>query len=606
MMGRKAQPATHSDSALPDDEPRGTNMTRIMRHAWPVGLLAIAMALVAFAGEQNDRKESRPGHYQGYSPVLYDGWKLSSLYVPVRDGTRLAVDVIRPTLNGKLVDSKLPVIWMHTPYNRRPLGGPSAAETYPSGPIDLVRYGYVVAVVDFRGLYASFGTDRLYNFGNYVQPAWNDAYDITEWLARQPWSTGKIGMWGCSATGGSQQQAASTAPPSLKAIFPLSPNYDNYEFVNAGGVTTAAPYQLPSAATRDAAASPVDGPDGARLLEAAKAEHVDDPINQREGLPFRDSQSPVLGDWWTQSSAYSRKSVIERSGIATYNGGNWDESATKAAAALMFGNMPAGRAKLIFGPHGHCQWKQVAEQQGFNLSIEQLRFFDYWLKGIDNGIMSEPAVTYYTYNAPAGHEWRQSQTWPLTSEQRTAYYLGDGTLAPAMPSGERRVAAAMGKPGEANSISLKIGSPSISFDSQPLEHDTEVTGYPVVHLWIDSNAPDADAVAQLLDVAPDGSTRSYQMIGRLRASHRALGKAPYNDFGLPFQTHLKADQHPLIHGVPAELEFALYPISYIFPEGHRIRVALSFSNPNGGDGQVDVLTGGATASSVTLPLIPSR
>ena len=135
-----------------------------------------------------------------------------------------------------LAAEKLPVVWMHTPYNRRTYRGGVAAETYPGFALRLVQHGYVVAVVDFRGVYASFGQNRAYNRGEWLDAARMDAYDITEWFAKQPWSNGQIGMWGCSATGGSQMQAATTAPPSLKAIFPMSGEFDAYSFQVNGGV----------------------------------------------------------------------------------------------------------------------------------------------------------------------------------------------------------------------------------------------------------------------------------------------------------------------------------------------------------------------------------
>jgi len=209
----------------------------------PIGAVIVSFvaALAASAAGQDAQpaKVSRPGEYRGYSQAKYDGYRLTSTYVAMRDGTRLAVDIFRPTRNGVVADERLPVLWMHSPYNRRPKGGKSEAEAYPGGPLELVKYGYVVAVADFRGLYASFGQNKLYNNGEYFGAAWTDAYDVTEWLARQPWSSGKIGMWGCSATGGSQLQAAATRPPSLKAIFPLSPNFDAYEFANYGGAPSS-------------------------------------------------------------------------------------------------------------------------------------------------------------------------------------------------------------------------------------------------------------------------------------------------------------------------------------------------------------------------------
>ena len=196
----------------------------------------------------------------------YDGHQRTSFYVAVRDGTRLAVDLFQPTSKGVLATEKLPVVWMHTPYNRRTYRGGVAAETYPGFALRLVQHGYHVAVVDFRGVYASFGQNRAYNRGEWLDAARMDAYDITEWFAKQPWSNGRIGMWGCSATGGSQMQAATTAPPSLKAIFPMSAEFDAYSFQVNGGVAPppGAPLRaLPGPAVRDKGAVAVDGADGA-------------------------------------------------------------------------------------------------------------------------------------------------------------------------------------------------------------------------------------------------------------------------------------------------------------------------------------------------------
>ncbi len=567
-------------------------------------LAGLALAVCAPALAETDvMRVSEPGRYEGYSPVLYDGWELSSQYVSVRDGTRLAVDVIRPTLDGEVVTDPLPVVWMHTPYNRRRRDGESAAITYPSGPIDLVQHGYVVAVADFRGLYGSFGQNQLYNFGSLHGAARTDSYDITEWLAAQPWSSGAIGMWGCSATGGSQQRAASEAPPSLRAIFPLSPGFDAFEFVHMGGVTTPIPYVPPSQEQRDSAASPVDGPEGEALLQQAFAQQVIEQVDLQLGIPFRDSASSELGMWWHDSSFYPYLGNIEQAGIAVYAGANWDEAGTKASALLMFGNVAEDRRKLIIGPDQHCRWPSETTEDGFPIQVEQLRFFDYWLKGIDNGIMDEPPVTYYTYNAPAGEQWRQSETWPLAEEVRTVFYLGDGVMG-ASAADEGSVSMSMAGEPHVSPVMLVPDSDGLTFDTAPLESDMEVTGYPVVDLWLASDLTDADVTAQLLDVAPDGTTRSYQMVGRLRASRRVQGQAPYDNFGLPYHTQLQADESPLVPGEPVQLQFALMPMSYIFPAGHRIRLALSVSNPDEEGGEATFLLGGARASSITLPLIP--
>jgi uncharacterized protein len=141
-----------------------------------------------------------------------------------------------------------------------------------------------------------------------------------------------------------------------------------------------------------------------------------------------------------------------------------------------------------------------------------------------------------------------------------------------------------------------------------LSQDMEVTGHPVMTLWIKTDANDTDVTARIDDVAPDGSTRSYQMLGRLRASHRALATAPYNNLGLPWSTHKAADAQPIADESPAKLQFELLPMSYIFKTGHKVRVTVTFADPErrASAPAVSVLIGGSTPSALTLPLIPSR
>lgn len=557
---------------------------------------------------------SEPGYYSGYAPVLYDGYERTSFYVAVRDGTRLAVDLFRPTLHGVLAQGRLPVVWMNTPYNRRAgLDGASSASAYPGFALQLVKYGYNVALVDFRGLYASFGRNEVFNFGEYLPAASNDAYDMTEWLAKQPWSNGRIGMWGCSATGGSQMQAATTRPPALKAIFPMSSTFDSYSFLVIGGVPLQ-PFLSPlqaSTAGRDKTAAPVDGPQGPALLAQALAEHrnnIDVPeVGVGYVIPFRDSRPAALGgvEWWPESSPSTHLDALRAGDFGVYAASNWDESGTKLAAFDIFGNLPQGRVKLLVGPAMHCGWQKVWADTGFSIVTEERRFFDYWLKGIQNGVMQEPRVTYYTYNAPPQRVWQSAPTWPLPSQVETAFHLGAGTLQRLAPQSSGRQTTAETAAPKANPIFVQKPAGGLSYETAPLARDLQITGFPVMRVWIATRARDTDAFAWIDDVAPDGSTRSYQMFGRLRASDRALAKAPYNDFGLPWHSFLKKDARPLEPGKPTELQFALLPMSYIFPAGHRIRLTLAFSRPSGGPGEaVTVLTGPEALSTLTLPVIP--
>jgi predicted acyl esterase len=555
----------------------------------------------------DEPKVSRPGEYRGYAIAQFDGYQLSSRYVPVRDGTRLAVDVFLPTQGGKPATDKLPVVWMHTPYNRRSTNNGLTAANYPGKALQLVKYGYAVAVADFRGLYASFGRNAGYNRGEWQDAARFDAYDITEWLAKQPWSNGKVGMWGCSATGGSQMQALSTAPPSLKAIFPMSCEWDVYAFVAAGGITPhGAPTMMMrggSREERDRNAVAVDGDTDGKQLAAAIAEHARN-LETAGVVPFRDSRSEEFGSqWWLVSSPHSHAEAMNRSGIAVYAAANWAEGFTGHGPAYTFNNLRTPK-KLILGPGKHCDWATVLTDTGFDIVTEELRFFDYWLRGIDNGVMREPAVTYYTYNAPRDQAWKSSAVWPPRA-QRTAFFLGDGTLQPGQPAnrdGATRKAVSYDTEAEA------FWSTGMSFLTAPLTQDTEVTGHATARLWLASTATDADIVARIDDVAADGTHTYVGVEGKLRASLRATAQAPYETMGLPWHPFTQASVQPLVPGVPVEAQFEFLPTSYIFKAGHRIRLTLQFADPRGTP-KVDpapvvtVLHRPDAASMIELPII---
>lgn len=537
---------------------------------------------------------SEPGRYEGYSAPLFGSYRVSSQYVAVRDGTQLAMDLYRPVHpDGQVVEEPLPVLWMHTPYSRRTplfLTGPlSMGEIYPGSAARLVKYGYVVAIVDFRGLYASFGQNMAYNRGEWVEAARLDAYDITEWLAAQPFSNGRIGMWGCSATGGSQLQAASTAPPSLKAVFPMSCEFDAYPFGVPGGMAPAqGPTREPPTTVdklfRGLLASPVDA-DVDRSQLAAAAASQGEPLDNLGYLPFRDSVPDALPDpWWLVSSPHTYLDEINGSGAAFYLAANWDEAATKYGAFFTWNNLTRP-AKLLIGPAGHCAWSDILVEApsatsvlgmtGFDIAVEELRFFDYWLKGVENGLMDEPPVYFYTYGAPAGQEWQAAESWPLPNERRVRYYLGEAslsTVAPAASQAQDDFRVSYDAPGD------DPAAHGLVYETAPLQARVQITGHPVVELWLASTATDSDVVAYVQNVAPDGSTTSYSMHGRLRASLRSEAQAPYDNLGLPWHPARQQDVQPLRPGVPTKMRFDVLPFSMVFEAGHRIRLILTFAD----------------------------
>ena len=541
---------------------------------------------------------SKPGEYSGYSPALYDGYKLFSQYVTVRDGTKLAVDYFRPTLNGQVVNSPLPVVWMHTPYQRRNYPSNTtnlAAALYPGAALGLVNYGYVVAVVDQRGLYASYGIRYTGNF-------W-DAYDITEWFAVQPWSDGKIGMWGCSATGGSQVAAANLMPPSLKAIFPMSCgfSYNREASLPPAWPLLPPPGSLPgSIPASDVYAVRVDGDTDGFMLNAAKQDH----------------RYNYLGTGAIANSL----DQIEQSGVAMYNAANWVDIMPFPRDTFFRFNNLANPGRLLMGPGGHCiWWTQYSPKLpplNFNIVAEEHRFFDYWLKGIDNGILEEPPIYFFTYNASAGQDWRFAWQWPIPNGSPANFYLGpgpagygfgvnDGTLSTTSPT----VAGAKDVYTTDYSIKTEIvtdpyglrwitqplaSTKGLTYTTGPLTSDLEVTGHPVVHLWISSTATDGDFIVDIEDIAQNGSATSIitasgspsfgiiaadkplpDGINGIRASSRTLNDPPFNNGGLPWHRNFPEDMKPLTPNEPAELVFDLRPVSYIFKAGHRIRLVIT-------------------------------
>jgi putative CocE/NonD family hydrolase len=410
-------------------------------------------------------------------------------------------------------------------------------------------------------------------------------------------------------------QALTTKPPSLKAVIPMSAEFDGYLAFNNGGVTSPEVVSTPgtvgrtgsAGAARDRTAVAVDGPDGTKMLAEAVATHANN-IETPGYVPYRDSPSEEIGvKWWEVATPHNYMPKLKQPGVGVLAVANWDEAGTRHGAFITKNNVP--NAKLLVGPGTHCAWTYVKDQTGFELVTEELRFYDYWLKGVQNNVMSEPAVTYYTYNAPKESAWRTSKTWPLTNEMRTNFHLGQGALSKDKPKDSGTDKVSFSTPAAAQSTTIASPDGGASYQTEPLAVDMEVTGHPVMHLWMTANVIDTDVMAKIDDVAPDGTTRSYQMLGRLRASHRAPAKAPYNYLGLPWQTHDRNDARLLASGAPALLDFDLLPMSYIFKAGHRLRLTLTFTDPQrraAAQGQVSVLRSPTQDSYLTLPVIPTR
>jgi putative CocE/NonD family hydrolase len=579
------------------------------RHVPRVALVAAALISVSVAGcvsssgpgvpvssnapvpALSPDRISAPGRYSGYSELRYSEYSLVSRYVEMRDGTRLAVDIFRPAVNGTAVDGQFPLVWMHTPYSRARITTDgerqSILERGDSGFLHLVNYGYIVAVVDTRGRGASFGVRRGFLDRTEAQ----DAYDMTEWFAAQPWSDGNIGLAGCSYNGASTLHAATTAPPHLKAIAPGCFAFDSYRFVARGGI----PAQFntrPEDPQIDYGygVAPVDEDQDGSMAAAAIEMHYDGtPMAELwRGMPHRDDVSPLLDtDFWRETSAATYIATLEKSGVGIFMWGNWlDEGSFQQT--LAFNNLSNPR-KLWMGGWGHCQ---VGD---FPMKTELLRFFDFYLKGIDNGWEDEAPVYYYTIGAPAGQEWSSASSWPPASATAQTLLL-DGDARPETDG--RLVSERIDNPGIVGEFTVDyspecvdstidpyflfrpcvVAGSSITFDTPILVDDLHVLGHPLVDLQVSFSTPDADLFAYLEIVEPSGDV-SVMTHGRLRASHRKESEPPLDYMGIPYHSGLKVDVEPVVPGDIARLRFDLLPTSTIVKAGSRLRLRLAGADP---------------------------
>jgi putative CocE/NonD family hydrolase len=634
-------------------------------------IVAILMAVVVLSvcRKQAGRdKVSQFGRYQGYSEAIYDGYERRSQYLALDDGTRLAYDLYLPTRDGIAADKPLPALLKYTPYLRTftiydadghfLLGELRDLKWYQKAMLrirskisvqgnlmdavfntgwlkPMLHHGYAVIVVERPGTGASFGImDPSFEMGA------QQADEILDWIAAQDWCDGSIGMFGDSWQAMIQFAAASTGNPHLKAIFPVSSSLDSYSAVNyRGGVyndTFNTLFSWSTGALEDLA-TPVDDDEEGVLLVQARAERSGATVGERsvevmKKYPFHDSTTADGENVWEGDFAlYPFIDRINKADVPIYMTNGWYDLFT-SDMFLWYSNLTVPR-RLVVRPLDHSKVEDDAADLDFG--AEAHRWFDYWLKGIDNGIMDEPSIAYYTIGAPKVDAWQTSDLWPLTSQEATRFYLDEGksgTVAsandgflnagvPASPTAYDTYivdyATTSGENSRWGAVLAASDYPNmrhndekaLTYTTLPLETDAEVTGHPVAHLWLATGTPDLDVFVYLEEVDGKGNS-TYITEGNLRASHRALSAAPYDNLGLPHHRHYESDVEPIPAGEPFELIFDLLPASYLFQAGNRIRVTVAFADADNFDTpildpvpEIRLLRDAPHASSIELPIV---
>jgi hypothetical protein len=551
-------------------------------------------------------------------------------YLTVRDGVRLAMDLFRPVRDGRVVSEPLPVIWCHDRYHRAEFADGMLVTKLDIHPWlrGVLRAGYVVAAVDARGTGASEGT-RTAEFSEQER---QDAYEVTEWLAAQAWSNQRIGMFGESYLAIAQFLTASAAPPHLRAIFPQMAVFDLYSFLYPGGVLREDFVRNWGDLVRrldcEQAAVPVAGHENETARIVATHLGNEQVLARAIANPFRDSSDEILGTLpYHDHSPSGLLPAIQAAGVPVCQLAGWLDLWVRDA--LCWYRNLAGPQRLIITADSHNERKEI------DLEAEHLRWFDYWLKDMDTGVMDEPPIRYRVMNARPGREWRHAWQWPPPEVTLTPLYfhagptgsvgsVNDGLLDTEPPGAlelsDEYVVDYTATTGRGSRWAAGYGadfgyppltendSKGLTYTSPPLTSDVEVVGHPVAHLWLMSSHPDGDLFAYLERVEPDGSSY-YVTEGTIRASHRALAQPPFDYIGLPYHPGHTGSVEDLPPG-PAEVVFDLHPTAQVFRAGSRIRVTVTGCDRDNASTPVhhpapvlQVLRQGRFTSRLDLPII---
>ncbi len=486
------------------------------------------------------------------------------LMIPMRDGKRLSAYLYFPKGEGPW-----PVL-----YEQRyaDLRAPATRKAFGR----LAEAGFVVAAENFRGTHLSEGT-----WVGYRALGWGelkDGYDTVEWLAKQPWSTGKIGTFGSSQAGFAQNFLAVTQPPHLVAQYMIDTGLSLFqEGYRIGGTTRPERFKGMDAVCRDAQEN--------RRLLAEWFAH------------------PTYDDYWAQEDC-SR--FIDKMNVPCFTIGSWYDFMCIGSIQSYIGRQhrggPASRGKqqLLVGPwlHGGYQGKnnnKVAEMTypdnaRFDAEKHLIQWFDHYLKGVANGVEADSAVRYYVMGAVGeegapGNEWRIAADWPVRAVD-TNYYLHDGgALSKQAPESAGSATSFLadplhpntipgrGFPGAADARDFEKQSEVRTFTTDVLEAPVEWTGKVQAELFVSSSARDTDFILRVSDVYPDG--RSMLIADYIR---RARCRDGYEK-----EVFMEPDK---VYKVAFDVGW----MSQIFNRGHRIRISVASTgapffepNPNTGE-----------------------
>ena len=523
-------------------------------------------------------------------PAKYRGMKMTQAWIPMKDGVRLAANLFSP--EGAKDGEKFPVILEYLPYRKDDWGLARDWNFYPY----FVERGYVVAHVDIRGTGASEGAppDREYSDIEHA-----DGMQVIDWLSKQEWSNGNVGMMGISWGGFNSIQMAGLHPPALKAILAMCATedlfHDDIHYID--GLMHVDEFELGMDLQLGLTRAPDFPTDEKSLAARFDAKPWFDLYlhHQRDGAFWK--RASVAKDY----AGYTVPTFL----IGGFLDGYRDN------IPRFFENVKAP-LKAILGPWNHSFPDDADPGPSIEWRDEAVRWFDYWLKGEKNGILQEPRVEVYMrhWYPPDPNlreipgEWRAEKTWPAAGTKvETVYPTRNGMLATAPQATTDEVEARLkyvptiGNEagfwwGDLTADQRPIDAYSLVYETPPLEKSEAILGRPVVQLNFTAGAPLADWFARLQDVAPDGTATLVTGAGKSGAQRGSSSEPQLLDQRIDYT-------------MPIEMHVT----SWVFPAGHRIRVSLSNAMwpmiwPTPYAMTSTVWLGGAEGTRVELPVVP--
>ncbi|WP_422103370.1 CocE/NonD family hydrolase [Vreelandella sp.] len=492
--------------------------------------------------------------------------EIENLFIPMRDGKQLAARVWLPDTREL---TPFPAIIEYIPYRKRDVTRGRDASNHPY----LAGHGYACVRIDMRGSGDSDGvlTDE------YTQQEQEDAVDAIAWLAEQPWCDGNVGMMGISWGGFNSLQVAAKQPPALKAIISLCSSDDLYadNMHYMGGCLLGDNLSEATVMFAFNALPPDPAIVGERWRDMwfERMEHSGLWIDQWLRHQRRDA-------YWSASSVGENYAAIQ---CPVYAVGGWADGFTNTVFRLME-HLKVPRKGLI-GPWGHKYPHQGIPGPAIGFLQETLRWWDYWLKGKENGIMNEPMLRAWqqdsvppdnSYTDRPGR-WLSDNQWPSAHVHEQRYYLQPNRLT-AEPLPPQLTPTTLGLQSPI-SVGMSAGKwcsyaatpdlpgdqreedgGSLVFSSAPLEAPLDIYGVASLSLTVSCDQPQAMLAVRLSDVAPDG-------------------KATRVTYGLLNLTHRESDADPseLVPGQQYQVQIPMNGIAQRFPAGHQLRISISTS-----------------------------